>query len=879
MNAPQAPNDRQRLLDQQVLAVLRSGGGWNARTRARLASLAKRAGVDVQVVVASAIRAASMGGVAPAGVREQPGFVQSPAPGAAAPGVHASAASSAMSAAGAASSRSARSAPNRAFEILIGMALLLMALAVSVGLTLFAIDRADRTASQATSGSGAESALAAPDASRAGRAEAEPRAAPSAPRSTDARTAATNPAPSARDTPPVPAIYARPPVLRTAGSPAWARNALESVAAGEQELLGMQARLVAGGASSDADRADWQRVAEAFCGSWPLLDARRRDALIDAIAAVHPRLGSAEQRTGLRGPLEEAQRSQAAGPEALWRGSGAAGLLAALDRRSAGDAPLAFAEAALEWLAPRTADVADATLAGDPAAAADAVDAWLQATEGATSSGTLRDDRDARVASLLDILLRRNAPMGRPGTAADAAGTLLDSLGWTADAARRSKLAGTFRAWFEDPAVTAAALHGLTSVLAARRPGTWWEPWMVSDARADMASRTRTAEHFDAALAATAGEASAVAESPRIRGVRPELVERWVRISQLALGRTPADDPAFRIAHAAEMVAMVECARLLERGRTSDAEARISQVEDPQGIAPDALDRWKGRTERTVGRAPAGDGKLDQELRARASADDRGAALRSLRTRAIGDLGPADAATIAREALTGPSPQLRSVAQGVIADVFAAGPNVVSALAAEVPAAVDVGEAASLAGMVSGQAVPRGPDDRRRAAAMLLLLDHHASLVPSDRHRLDSVAQEFTYSANSATRALAGRPEPADAAPEVALRAWFDARVAESRPVIRPEAMQQLLRRAEERRRLAAPGPQATAAELVGLLEIDAAVIDERLPRRRAAVERIKVQCASERSAAPDVYAQIDCTSRALLELAVLGIAPEGGAQ
>ena len=858
MNAPQPPNDRQRLLDQQVLAVLRSGGGWNARTRARLASLAKRAGVDVQVVVASAMRAASMAGGAGSVVRP-------------------SDASNASAAINVHASLNARSTPNRAVEILIGIALLLMALAVSVGLTLFAIDRADQTAAQAGRGSGVDSSNSAPDASRSGRPDAAPRAAPSAPRGVDARAPSAIPVLGARDTPPVPAIYARPPVLRTAGSPAWARNALESVAAGEQELLAMQARLVAGGASSDADRAAWQRTADAFCGSWPLLDARRRDALVEAITAVQPRLGSAEQRTGLRGPLEEAQRLQSAEPEALWRGSGAAGILAALDRRSAGDAPRAFAEAALEWLAPRTAGVADATLAGDPAAAADAVDAWLQATEGATSSGTLRDDRDARVASLLDILLRRNAPMDRPGTVADAAGTLLDSLGWTADAARRSKLAGTFRAWFEDPAVTAAALHGLTSVLAARRPGTWWEPWMVSDARADMASRTRTAEHFDAALAATAGETAAVAESPRIRGVRPELVDRWVRISQLALGRTPADDPAFRIAHAAEMVAMVECARLLERGRTSDAEARISQVEDPQGIAPDALDRWKGRTERTVGRAPAGDGKLDQELRARTSADDRGAALRALRTRAIGDLGPADAATIAREALTGPSPQLRSVAQGVIADVFAAGPNVVAALAAEVPAAVDVGEAASLAGMVSGQAVPRGPDDRRRAAAMLLLLDHHASLVPSDRHRIDSVAQEFTYSANSATRALAGRPEPADASPEVSLRAWFDARAAESRPVIRPEAMQQILRRAEERRRLAAPGPQAAVAELVGLLEIDAAVIDERLPRRRASVERIKVQCASERSAAPDVYAQLDCTARALLELAVLGIAPEGG--
>ena len=102
----------------------------------------------------------------------------------------------------------------------------------------------------------------------------------------------------------------------------------------------------------------------------------------------------------------------------------------------------------------------------------------------------------------------------------------------------------------------------------------------------------------------------------------------------------PAEDPAFRIAYAAELVAMVESARLLERGRTSDAEARIAQVEDPQGLAPDDLDRWKGRTERTAGRAAATDGRLDAELRSRNSNDDKLALLRSLRTRAIADLGP-----------------------------------------------------------------------------------------------------------------------------------------------------------------------------------------------------------------------------------------------
>jgi hypothetical protein len=347
----------------------------------------------------------------------------------------------------------------------------------------------------------------------------------------------------------------------------------------------------------------------------------------------------------------------------------------------------------------------------------------------------------------------------------------------------------------------------------------------------------------------------------------------------LVLARTPAEDPAFRIAYAAELVAMVESARLLERGRTSDAEARIAQVEDPQGLAPDDLDRWKGRTERTAGRAAATDGRLDAELRSRNSNDDKLALLRSLRTRAIADLGPIDAATLAREALASPSPQLRSVSQGVIADVLATGPNMVSALSAEIPSAVDVSEAAALAGIVSGQPVPRGPDDRRRAAAMLLLLDHYAALVPSEQHRIDSVAQEFTLSANSVVRALAGRPVSVDARPEDALRAWFAARATEAGPVVPASELKLILSTSDARRRLAAPGPQAAVAELVGILELDSAILAERMPRRRSAINTLLQRAGADRAAAPDVFAQLVSTSRALLEVAALGIAPEGQVQ
>lgn len=841
-----APSDRQRALERQAAAILAAGGGWNDRTRVRIAALAQANGADPVALVQSAV--ASMAAVPDDGLR--------------------TAAEPARTALDASAAARRASAPGRgqAVGIGAGIVILLAAFAVSVALVLYALDRAERTRRAAP-----------PPTTRA-----EPAPTPTAPATPadpgQSAQAVPLDAAAPRAVPPVPAMYARPPVLRVDGAPPWSRASLETVAADEQELLSMQARLSAGAQAAEADRVLWKRVASAFLRSWPVLEDSRRAEVLRALVLSFGRLGDAVERDRMRADIEPPASEDRSLSEALWCDPGLAGLTAALAAPGA-DPAAAFGEGALAALSHRGAEIADIVLAGEPAAAADAVDAWLQATEAATAPASLRTERDARVLGVLDRLVRRGAPMDHPGTSADTAGTLLDSLGWTAGPTRRAGIDASFRTWFEDPEVSATALYGLTSVLASHRPGAWWNPWLVSGERASMADRTRTADRFREALASGVGEELAPDDrlGTRIRGVPPDLVDRWVRVARLALAAKPSDDPAARIATAAAQVAMVESARLLERGRLSDAQARISQVEDPQGIAPDDLDRWKDRVERTPGRATGVDGRLEQELRSRQSPEDRAAFLRSLRSRSIGDLGPADAVTLAREALASPSRALRAAAQSVATDILASGPNTVAAFAAEAHAAVDAGEVAALAAAISGQPVPRGTDADRRLQSALLLMDHHASLVPSDRHRIDSVSREFAFSANAVAGALGGQPLASDAAPDAALARWLDARMAEARGALPPSVAASLASRAGARRRLAAPGPQRAVAELASILELDAALVAERAPRMRATVDAIVRRAAVERAAAVDVVAQVESASRALLEVTLAGVAPGQG--
>ena len=74
------------------------------------------------------------------------------------------------------------------------------------------------------------------------------------------------------------------------------------------------------------------------------------------------------------------------------------------------------------------------------------------------------------------------------------------------------------------------------------------------------------------------------------------------------------------------------------------------------------------------------------------------------------------------------------------------------------------------------------------------------------------------------------------------------------------------------------PGPQAAVAELVGLLEVEAALAAERQPRRRATYEALLRRASDARAAAPDAVAQLQVTAEALLDVALERLGAKGGA-
>ncbi|MFM8642008.1 MAG: hypothetical protein ACKOEP_04130, partial [Phycisphaerales bacterium] len=304
------PDDRTRMLDQQVLAILRTSGGWNAHARARLAAFAESRRVPLEAVVASALRVAAGAAAGVSGAAEAGAVGAGPVrPGAVV-----------VAADGDAAGKLPR-ARSRGIGLVAGLATLVAACAASVWLVWYAVDRAASPMTVATvTSDGADDTDSAKPTREPPDARGEPgdtTGLPAAPRRAPA-------VPNARDVPPVPAMYARPPVLRPDPSPAWAQTALETVASLESTLAEASARVAAGGATTDADRDLLGRACDSLASAWPLTETRRRDDLLSDLCRLDQSL--AAERAPVREVLEAMRALPAADPAGMWRSAGAAGM-------------------------------------------------------------------------------------------------------------------------------------------------------------------------------------------------------------------------------------------------------------------------------------------------------------------------------------------------------------------------------------------------------------------------------------------------------------------------------------------------------------------------------------------------------------------------
>ncbi len=861
-NSDPAIDARQRIIEQHVWAIIRASGGWNARAQSRLAYFASAKKVEAWRIVAA--------------VRRVSGEPSVGAPSAAAP-TALSAAQTQSRAQGTATIGDVSTLPSASGVqsdamrgILTASLVFAAALAVSAGMVWFALQRVEQTRkSNANEGSTQTlgAGLGSTDANPANVDGATTQHANSSPHSSGP-VAPVRASGSSRTVPPAPAVFVKPPLLLGDLTTAWLRGSLETLSAEEAWI---ERSTTLSTVFTDAEAIAYRRVCDAFLDCWPVLDPARRAVVLDALVRGGSRLSESARADWLQ-VLDVLAATQESTPRAWWLGAGAAGLVAAQAQSGTGSVADEFAQEALAWLALRAPAVAESAVRADPGLAADLCEAWLAALDSAAALSGGEPQllaRDAAVDRALEALLRSGAPLDRSGIPADAAGTLLDALPWSGTSVRRQRLAGTLGTWMADASVPSRALYGLTSVLSARRPGSWWDPWLVADARATASERIAIGQRYALALAGEGGGVNPT--SPTIRGVDPELLRRWGAARRALAAKSDATGMPARVARAAEWMALVEAARMLERGRSSDADARISQLEVAEGFTPAPTDLWREGKPAVQAQVPTVDGKLEGELRSRRSLEDRQSVLRSLRTRPIRDLGPLDAETLAREALSAPAEQMRTVAQGVVVDSFDKGPQVLRALLAEVAGASSGAEAAQLAATLSGVPAPRGNDTAMRAAAALMLADLVSGLAASERHAVDAATRELSLSAVASARLLGGDAVAGMNAHQ-AMHAWAVARAAEAARTVPSAALEPILARAVARRKSAEGLPQLFASDQTLLLEIEAALLAERMPRRRAEIQAILQRAGASRAQAADIVGQMHSNAIALSDLSAISL-------
>jgi hypothetical protein len=846
---------RQRIVEQHVWAIIRASGGWNARAQSRLAYFAAAKKVEAWRIVAAVRRVSGE-------------------PSAGAPTATLLAAPSNVSSTASSSDPSHTRVHDVHSDVTRGILIaglaFAAALALSAGMVWYALHRVEQARNLNANAATEKAGGAGPSAVNANPAQPDGADAsdPLSPPLSSGPVAPVRTGNSTRTVPPAPAVFVKPPMLLGDLATAWLRGSLETLSAEEAWI---ERSTTLSTAFTDAEIIAYRRVCDAFLESWPVLDPARRTVVLDALIRGGNRLSDAAREDWLQ-VLHVLGATQESTPRAWWLGAGAAGLAAAQAQSGAGSVAEEFAQGALTWLALRAPAVADSAARSDPGLAADLCESWLAALDSAAALSGSEPHllaRDAAVQRALDALLKSNAPLDRSGTPADAAGTLLDSLPWSGPSARRQRLAEALGTWMADASISSRALYGLTSVLSARRPGSWWDPWLVADARAIGSERIAIGQRYAQALAGEGGGVNPT--SPTIRGVDPELLRRWSAARRALAAKGDAMGMPARVARSAEWMALVEAARMLERGRSSDADARISQLEVAEGFTPAEADRWREGKPTAPTQVPVVDGKLEGELRSRRSLEDRQSVLRSLRTRPIRDLGPLDAETLAREALSAPAEQMRTVAQGVVVDSFDKGPHVLRALLAEVAGAASGAEAAQLAATLSGVPAPRGNDAAMRAAAALMLADLVSGLASSDRHALDAATRELSLSAVAAARLLGGDAVAGMNAHQ-AMHAWAVARAADATRTVPSDALEPILARAAARRKSAEGLPQLFASDQTLLLELEAAHLTERMPRRRAEIQAILQRAAAARSHAADIVGQIQSNAVALSDLAAIAL-------
>ena len=455
--------------------------------------------------------------------------------------------------------------------------------------------------------------------------------------------------------------------------------------------------------------------------------------------------------------------------------------------------------------------------------------------DGLTPGRVLARKRQTLALETLEAMLLGSAPPSRGSAALHGAELLVTRSGFTGSRAALAR--SRFLAWLDDPRV---ASIDLALVMRTAKLPEFAQAELSPSAPAEQRARLRRE------LLAAWGMSAPPAPSERLAG-------DW-RSARERVARMPEGGPLERLRRAAANARLVAAAALAWRGQPEAAGEQMRRA--PSIDPPDASPAPRPE--------PSSDGRWTVEYATVRRSGE--AALEAMeRAAALPALGPTDARTLVRVALTGTPPRVRVRAQEIVTD-RADETRLIEALLEQLPTAPRTPRVAAMIDAVtsSSTGAPRADEwelRARRAVASRLALALDPDDLPA---RAAALADLVRAALGSVTPSSGAPPDLASAAAGAADKLLAEA----ERLGVAPAIDAKEARRKRDGRRRVADGPiQRAVAETTAIAEALAALTRAERPASSGAVRAVEDDLARLQRRAATSIEQLDAALAAAAEL------------
>lgn len=651
--------------------------------------------------------------------------------------------------------------------------------------------------------------------------------------------------------------------------------------------------------AEDPGQAAWrfERAVEALAERWPSMpvDARRRAGGLVRAAMHAADTGAASGLRALdaiaRGlesfANDSAPRDASAVRAAVWSaamlaalvsdpdtGAGLRNLIIERHRGAIGSAP-ADARSFEEGVLASATGVASRLIAAHEAGrapSADAWSAWVECLDRVAESSDEAATRERLALFAAGALLRSRASVAADPAANAALTALLSRVKWRSGTTGETPPAhSAVMAWFDEPAVRAADLAAATEWIAARSGAPGVSSSMTLGRTSIPESRVALRERY--------ARAWGLDSATEARG----FAALWARTARETLDapdRSSSIDTLARIVVAARLNA---AAGLRWEGASTEAGSILVDLAGPVSSAM----RPGAAPPRVRDADPTRDGVWGLRFLS-TPASDTAARLVHIADlgRRSGPLGPVDSDVLVAAALRNPVGEVRDAAREAVVR-RASEPGVLASILDHIPVSPRTEPTTALVRAVTRASVvaptePTWPIEIRAALLDRLLeslatndpasvVDRLADvLVQTYEFGADAIpaAQRGTFGAESVSGSVTAVPAraPEDAAADRWLR-WRDAAVRAAPNPRAPAPIDEIIRRANARARLAAGSVERFAAWQWSVADAMAFVISGERPSRAAEVAAVVAALESHRRASAGVLEQIEHTEVAMAQL------------